>query len=169
MKTGLSAFLSGVIFGGGLALSGMGQPQRILGFLDFTGAWDPALALVMVGAIGVHFIAQRIARKRPAPLVVPSWPTYPFTRIDARLIAGAALFGVGWGMVGFCPAPGILSAAAGTREALIFVPAMLAGMALFHGMEWYRARPTTDETGPQPAASIPEPFTSASRRRAPPG
>jgi uncharacterized membrane protein YedE/YeeE len=152
MKTGRSALLIGALFGGGLALSGMGQPQRILDFLDFTGAWDPALALVMVGAIGVHFIAQRIARRRPAPLLVQSWPSYPFTRIDARLLTGAAIFGLGWGLVGFCPAPGILSAAAGTREALLFVPAMLAGMLLFEGMERLRSRPTIDETGAQPAA-----------------
>ena len=154
MKTGVSALLIGALFGGGLALSGMGQPQRVLGFLDFTGAWDPALALVMLGAISVHFVAQRIARRRPAPLLVPRWPTYPFTRIDGRLLAGAALFGLGWGMVGFCPAPGILSAAAGTREALLFVPAMLAGMGLFHAMEWYRARPTSDETGAAPEADL---------------
>jgi uncharacterized membrane protein YedE/YeeE len=152
VRTGISALLIGALFGGGLALSGMGQPQRIFAFLDFTGAWDPALALVMAAAIGVHLVAQRIARRRPAPLLVPEWPTYPFTRVDGRLLAGAAIFGLGWGTVGFCPAPGIISAAAGTREALIFVPAMLAGMALFHAMERYRARPTTDETGAQPAA-----------------
>lgn len=152
MKTGVLALWIGALFGGGLALSGMGQPQRIFDFLDFSGAWDPALALVMAGAIGVHFIAQRIARKRPAPFVAKRWPTYPLTRVDARLIVGSAIFGLGWGTAGFCPAPGILSAAAGTREALIFLPAMLAGMALFHGMEWSRARPTTDETGARPAA-----------------
>lgn len=145
MKTGLSALCIGALFGGGLALSGMGQPQRILDFLDFTGRWDPTLALVMVGAIGVHFIAQRIARNRPAPLLVQSWPTYPFTRIDARLLAGAAIFGLGWGLVGFCPAPGILSAAAGTREALLFVPGMVAGMALFSALKRYRAVPSTVE------------------------
>lgn len=152
MKTGLSALCIGALFGGGLALSGMGQPQRILDFLDVSGAWDPALLLVMVGAIGVHFIAQRIARNRPAPLLVQSWPTYPFTRVDARLLVGAAIFGLGWGMVGFCPAPGILSAAAGTREALLFVPGMAGGMILHRAMEWYRALPTTDETGAPPAA-----------------
>ena len=150
MKTGLSALLIGALFGAGLAVSGMAQPQRIIGFLDFTGAWDSSLALVMAGALAVHFAAQRLARRRPAPLLVPSWPTYAFTRIDGRLLAGSALFGLGWGMVGFCPAPGILSAAAGTREALIFVPAILAGMALFHGMEMLRARPVTDETGSVP-------------------
>ena len=149
MKTGLSALLIGALFGAGLAISGMGQPQRILGFLDFTGAWDPALALVMVGAIAVHFTAQRLAKRRPAPLLVPEWPSYPFTRIDARLLTGSALFGLGWGIAGFCPAPGILSAAAGVREGLFFVPAMLAGMAIFHGLA---ARPQADETGASAAA-----------------
>lgn len=152
MRRGLSAFLIGVVFGAGLAVSGMGQPQRILGFLDFTGAWDPALALVMVGAIGIHFVAQRMAKRQPAPLLSPSWPDYPFTRVDARLLAGSVLFGLGWGIAGFCPAPGIISAAAGVREGLIFVPAMLAGMALFHGMENLRARPVADETGAQPVS-----------------
>ncbi|HUJ27629.1 MAG TPA: DUF6691 family protein [Myxococcales bacterium] len=165
MKAGLSALCIGGLFGAGLGISGMGQPQRIVGFLDFLqyfalrapsvagkagssdGAWDPALLLVMAGAVGVHFVAQRIARKRAAPLFVPDWPTYAFTRIDARLLAGAALFGLGWGLTGFCPAPGILSAAAGVREGLVFVPAMLAGMALFHGLERIRARAVTDETG----------------------
>jgi uncharacterized membrane protein YedE/YeeE len=147
MKTGLSALCIGALFGAGLAISGMGQPQRILDFLDFTGAWDPALALVMAGAIAVHFSGQRLMRRRAAPLLVPEWPTYAFTRIDRRLLAGSALFGLGWGLTGFCPAPGILSAAAGVREGLLFVPAMLAGMALFHALERIRARSVSDETG----------------------
>jgi uncharacterized membrane protein YedE/YeeE len=147
MRTGISALFIGALFGAGLALSGMGQPQKILGFLDFTGAWDPALGLVMAAALAVHFVAQRISKRRPAPLLVPEWPSYPFTRVDARLLGGSLLFGVGWGIVGFCPAPGILSAAAGTREGLLFVPATLAGMALFHLMESLRARAVTDETG----------------------
>jgi uncharacterized membrane protein YedE/YeeE len=151
VRTSVSALLIGALFGAGLAISGMGQPQKILGFLDFTGAWDPSLALVMAAALAVHFIAQRVSKRRPAPLLVAEWPTYPFTRVDARLLAGSALFGLGWGIVGFCPAPGILSAAAGTREGLLFVPAMLAGMALFHGMEKLRARSVSDETGGEPA------------------
>ena len=151
MRTSVSALLIGVLFGAGLAISGMGQPQKILGFLDFTGAWDPSLALVMAAALAVHFIAQRVSKRRPAPLLVAEWPAYPFTRVDARLLAGSTLFGLGWGIVGFCPAPGILSAAAGTREGLLFVPAMLAGMGLFHGMEKLRARAVSDETGGEPA------------------
>jgi uncharacterized membrane protein YedE/YeeE len=143
MKTGLPALCIGALFGAGLGLSGMAQPQRIIGFLDFTGAWDPALALVMIGAVGVHFAAQRLAKKRAQPMLAPQWPTYAFTRIDGRLVAGSALFGLGWGLAGYCPAPGILSAAAGVREGLIFVPAMLAGMALFHAVHGLRP----DETG----------------------
>jgi len=150
VKVGIAALASGVLFGAGLALSGMAQPQRVLGFLDFFGAFDPALALVMVGAIAVHFIAQRIARRRVAPLLTLAFPSYPFTQVDARLVGGSILFGLGWGIVGFCPAPGIISAGAGTREGLLFVPSMLAGMALYHAVA---ADPRQDETGGPAAMS----------------
>lgn len=152
MKIGIAALVIGALFGFGLALSGMGQPQRVLGFLDVTGDFDPTLIFVMGAAVSVHFIGQRLARLRAAPLLVKAFPTYAFTRIDARLLLGSALFGIGWGLTGFCPAPGILSAATGTREGLLFVGSMAAGMALFHAMEALRARPLTDETAGQPAA-----------------
>ena len=144
-----SALGCGALFGAGLALSGMGQPQKILGFLSLT---DPTLVYVMVAALAVHFLGQRLARRMSRPLLVPAFPTYPFTRVDGRLLAGSLLFGLGWGIVGFCPAPGIISAAAGTREGLLFVPAMLGGMALFQLMESLRARAVADETGAAPAA-----------------
>ncbi len=147
MKVLLSALGCGTLFGVGLGLSGMVQPQKVIGFLDVFGAFDPTLALVMAAAVGVHFVGQQVAKRRPAPLLVPAFPDYPFTRIDARLVAGSLLFGLGWGLVGFCPAPGIISAAVGTREGLLFVPSMLAGMALFHAVESLRARAITDETG----------------------
>jgi uncharacterized membrane protein YedE/YeeE len=151
---GIAALSSGVLFGAGLALSGMGQPQRVLGFLDFAGAFDPALALVMVGAIAVHFVAQRVARRRSSPLLATAFPNYSFAQVDARLIGGSILFGLGWGIAGFCPGPGIISAGAGTREGLLFVPSMLAGMVLYHAVA---ANPRRDETGgpaaiPPPAA-----------------
>ena len=152
MKTGVAALLIGALFGFGLALSGMGQPQRVIGFLDVAGRFDPTLLFVMGGAVCVHFLGQRLARRRAAPILVSAFPSYPFTRIDARLLIGSALFGTGWGLTGFCPAPGILSAATGTREGLIFVVSMAAGMALFHGMEWLRARPAEDETGARAAS-----------------
>jgi uncharacterized membrane protein YedE/YeeE len=143
-----SALGCGALFGAGLALSGMVQPQKILGFLGLT---DPTLAFVMGAALVVHFGAQRLAKRMRKPLLVAAFPAYPFTRIDPRLIAGSLLFGLGWGVVGFCPAPGIISAAAGTREGLLFVPSMLAGMALFHLFEAVRARVVVDETGVEPA------------------
>jgi uncharacterized membrane protein YedE/YeeE len=147
MKTGVAALAIGAIFGFGLALSGMGQPQRVLGFLDWTGRFDPTLLLVIGGAVAVHFVGRRLVHRRARPMLVAEFPQLPFTRIDGRLVAGSLLFGLGWGLVGFCPAPGILSAASGTREGLIFVAAMAAGMALFHAIETLRARATTDETG----------------------
>ena len=138
MKLLLSAFGCGALFGLGLAISGMGQPQKIMGFLDIFGAFDPTL----------------IARRFKAPLLVPAFPTYEFTRVDRRLVIGSLVFGIGWGMVGFCPAPGIISAGFGTREGLLFVPSMLAGMAIFHGMETLRSLALTDETGaPAPSAA----------------
>ena len=152
MKTGVAALLIGALFGFGLALTGMGQPQRVIGFLDVAGRFDPTLLFVMGGAVCVHFLGQRLARRRASPILVSAFPAYPFTRIDARLLIGSALFGAGWGLTGFCPAPGILSAATGTREGLVFVVSMAAGMALFHGMEWLRARPAEDETGARSAS-----------------
>lgn len=143
MKPLLSALACGLLFGAGLGLSGMVQNQKIIGFLGLT---DPTLLFVMAGAVGVHFVGQRVARRLRKPLLVPAFPAYAFSRIDARLVAGSLIFGIGWGVVGFCPAPGIISAAAGVREGLLFLPAMLAGMALFHALEWLRARPVPDET-----------------------
>lgn len=118
-------FGAGLLFALGLGLAGMTQPAKIRAFLDVTGAWDPSLAFVMVGAVGVYFAIDRLTRgrlrKRP-PLV---------QGIDARLVVGAVLFGVGWGLSGFCPGPAIVSVGAGVTAALWFVPAMVAGMALY--------------------------------------
>jgi uncharacterized membrane protein YedE/YeeE len=151
MKIGLSSLLIGALFGFGLALSGMGQPQRILGFLDFSGAFDPTLLFVMGGAVTVHFAGQRLARLRKAPLLAAAYPAYPYTTVDGRLLLGSALFGIGWGLAGFCPAPGILSAGTGTHEGLLFVISMGGGMAIFQAMETMRGRRAVDETGAQPA------------------
>jgi uncharacterized membrane protein YedE/YeeE len=117
------AFVAGVIFAAGLGLSGMTDPRNVLAFLDVTGAWDPSLALVMAGAIGVHaLVAHRV---RPAPASAAT------ARIDRRLILGAALFGLGWGVAGFCPGPAIVSLASFAPATLAFVAAMVAGMLLF--------------------------------------
>jgi uncharacterized membrane protein YedE/YeeE len=151
VKPSISALAIGALFGFGLALSGMGQPQRVIGFLDWFGRFDPALLFVMGGAVIMHFIGRRLVLRRAQPVLAAAWPSYPFTSVDARLIGGSILFGLGWGITGFCPAPGILSAAAGTREGLLFVVSMAAGMALFHALE--RARGATDETGGQPSTT----------------
>jgi uncharacterized membrane protein YedE/YeeE len=127
MKQLAVAFLSGALFAAGLALSGMTDPQRVIGFLDVTGAWDPTLLLVMAGAIGAHTFAARWALGARAPLVAPAFALPTTTRVDASLVAGSALFGLGWGASGFCPGPALVDLAAPTSSVLTFVAAMLAG------------------------------------------
>lgn len=130
VKTDALAGLSGLIFGLGLALSGMTQPAKVTGFLDVAGAWDASLALVMVGAIGVHAVAYRLVRRRQAPLFDTAFHVPTRKTIDTALIAGAALFGIGWGLGGFCPGPGIVAAGGGVFEGLVFVGGMTGGLLL---------------------------------------
>ena len=106
---------------------GEGAPERAL-FLDFSGAWDPSLAFVMVGAIGVHAIAFRLARRLERPLFAPRFDLSTRTGIDARLLAGAAIFGAGWGLSGICPGPAIVGLGLGQPAALVFVAAMSVGV-----------------------------------------
>ncbi len=124
MKAAIAA-LTGVLFGVGLLISGMTTPAKVTGFLDITGAWDPSLAFVMAGAIGVHAPFVWLARKRKAPLFdgVFHWPT--LRTIDPPLILGAAIFGVGWGISGYCPGPALVSVGTGATPILVFVGAML--------------------------------------------
>jgi uncharacterized membrane protein YedE/YeeE len=124
----LSALLSGLVFGAGLVLSGMTQPQKVLGFLDPLGRFDASLILVMLGAIAVHFVAYRIRSRRSAPLYSPKFLVPSRRDIDAKLLAGAFIFGAGWGLGGYCPGPGIVSLAGGGLSALAFVSAMVIGM-----------------------------------------
>ena len=124
----LIALLSGLVFGLGLIAGGMTDPAKIKGFLDLFGAWDPSLALVMCGAIAIAVFAFAAARRRAT-----SWTGEPIelpttTLIDRRLIGGGALFGVGWGIAGFCPGPAVVALGSGLGAAWIFVPAMLVGM-----------------------------------------
>ena len=127
MKILLGALLSGLVFGFGLVISGMTQPAKVLGFLDIFGTWDPTLAFVMGGALAVAIPGFYLARGRKRPLLAPQfrWPTR--NEIDAKLVGGAAIFGVGWGLAGFCPGPVLVGAAAGLADAWVFVPAMVAG------------------------------------------
>jgi len=114
----LSALLVGLLFGVGLCLSGMTLPAKVTGFLDVAGAWDPSLAFVMAGAIGVGFFGFRRARTRLAP---------PSHRLDGSLVAGSVIFGIGWGLVGYCPGPALTALASLAPEAWVFVAAMIAG------------------------------------------
>jgi hypothetical protein len=128
MKTLLLASLSGALFGFGLGLSGMANPDKVLNFLDLAGQWDPSLAFVMGGALLVALPGYAWARRRRAP-DSPAAGAAP-GRIDPPLLIGSALFGIGWGIVGLCPGPAFANLARGSGEALIFVAAMLAGSQL---------------------------------------
>ena len=130
MKARAAALASGLLFGVGLVVSGMVKPTKVIGFLDVGGRWDPSLAFVMVGAIAVHFVLLRLAKRRPAPLFEERFHLPTRRDIDSRLVVGALLFGVGWGLAGYCPGPALTSAAAGMFPPVVFVAAMAAGMAL---------------------------------------
>lgn len=127
----LIALLSGAIFGAGLALSGMMDPARVRGFLDIFGAWDPTLAFVMGGAVLVMAVAWAIQRRMAGPAIDTEFHLPGTVLIDRRLIGGAVLFGIGWGLAGLCPGPAIASLGTALAPAAIFVAAMLAGMGLF--------------------------------------
>lgn len=135
MQHRLSEFLVGLLFGLGLILSGMTDPGKVLGFLDVLGLWDPSLALVMGGAIAVGFFAFTLAKKRTQSFLGTAMRLPGRNDIDRRLVVGAAMFGAGWGLAGFCPGPALVSLAAGYPQAAVFVISMLAGMALFEAME----------------------------------
>lgn len=131
MKSILVAILCGVLFGAGLVVSDMVNPARVLAFLDVAGAWDPSLALVLGGALIPSSLAYLIRRRMVAPVVATSFDVPAAGTIDRRLITGAALFGVGWGAVGLCPGPAIAALTTGQWQILLFVVAMVGGMALF--------------------------------------
>ncbi len=120
----------GLIFGWGLMLSGMTDPGKVLGFLDLAGPWDPSLAFVMGGAIAVGFAAFALARQRTGSLLGGALHLPARKDIDRPLVIGALLFGAGWGLAGFCPGPALVTMASGEPKALLFVAAMLGGMAL---------------------------------------
>ena len=131
----LAAWLAGLVFGIGLIVSGMANPAKVLGFLDLAGAWDPSLAFVMGGAVAVGTIAFVIARRRTVSLLGAQMRLPAARDIDRRLVLGSLLFGVGWGIAGFCPGPALVALGMGSAKAVIFVVAMLAGMALFELLE----------------------------------
>ena len=130
MKQILTALGAGIVFGLGLAISQMVDPAKVLGFLDLAGDWDPSLAFVMGGAVVVSFFGFRAASARVRPFFAAAFQMPKATDLDARLLGGAALFGVGWGLVGICPGPAIAGLAFGLTESVIFVVALLVGAGL---------------------------------------
>lgn len=124
----ITALVAGLIFGLGLALAGMTDPAKVIGFLDLAGAWNPALAFVMGAGVIVTFIGYRIVLARPKPVLDTKFQLPTRTDIDAPLVVGAALFGIGWGLAGYCPGPALSSLIAGNGEVFALVGAMIAGM-----------------------------------------
>ena len=146
MSAALTGLFAGLVFGVGLVIAGMTQPSNVLAFLDVAGEWDPSLALVMVSAIAVYATGYRWLVRRMAPLYAEGLARMTLTKLDAPLIVGAAIFGVGWGIGGFCPGPGVVAAGGGAPLGIAFALSMVAGMGLF---ELYQSA-----RGQQPVSSM---------------
>lgn len=135
-KQNAVSFAVGFIFAIGLVISGMTQPQKIIGFLN-PWEWDPSLLFVMIGAVGIHIVAYPLVRKRTSPLLDTKWHVPTRKDVTTRLVLGSILFGIGWGLGGFCPGPGVTSLASGDLRAFLFAGAMIVGMILFKKTEPY--------------------------------
>jgi len=133
--TVFASLLAGLVFGLGLIVSGMADPAKVLGFLDLSGAWDPSLALVMAGAVAVAGLAFAVAKKRRVSFLGAAMRLPSSRDIDRRLVIGSVVFGLGWGVAGFCPGPGLVALGMGEIKALVFVVAMLVGMGAFELLE----------------------------------
>jgi uncharacterized membrane protein YedE/YeeE len=128
----LISFLAGLLFAAGLVVGGMTQPLKVIGFLDVSGgSWDPSLGLVMAGALVVYGVAFRLITRRDKPVLADRFTVPTRTDLPPRLFVGAGLFGIGWGIAGFCPGPAVVALGSGMTEALLFMPGMLGGMLLF--------------------------------------
>jgi uncharacterized membrane protein YedE/YeeE len=143
----LTAGVAGVLFGVGLLVSGMTDPNKVLGFLDVLGAWDPSLVWVMVGAIGVHFMAYRLIRRRSAPLFDDSFRVPTRRDLDAKLLLGAAVFGVGWGLGGYCPGPSLVALASLGSGVMVFVVGLLIGTLVVAKLEARVSQRALDSRG----------------------
>ena len=137
----VAGLIGGLVFGIGLAVSGMTDPAVVIGFLDVAGAWNPALMFVLAGAVVVTFVGYRIVQKRTAPLLAPRFTLPTATAIDAELVGGAVVFGIGWGLAGYCPGPAIASIAALYPGTLVFLVAMVVGMIGARIVRASRSRP----------------------------
>ena len=141
MKQQLVTSFAGVVFAIGLGISGMTNPAKVIGFLDVTGAWDPSLALVMGGAIAIHVSFAQWSRRAARPWWADTFVLPRRTDVDTRLLAGAALFGLGWGTAGYCPGPALVSLVSLRAESIIFCASMVAGIGAFHALAAGRRRP----------------------------
>ena len=141
-----STYLIGLVFGVGISLSGMANPDKVLNFFDFAGTWDPSLAFVMGGAVVVTFIGYRLVLARRGPLFESGFQLPTNNKIDARLVGGSALFGIGWGIAGFCPGGALPALGTGRWEVVLFVAAMVAGIWLAKFLQSLGAASTTAKT-----------------------
>lgn len=141
MKQPLIALVCGLLFAIGLGISGMTQPGKVTAFLDFAGDWDPSLLFVMAGAIGVYAIGYRMALKRPKPLFAETFQIPNSKKVDRPLVLGSALFGIGWGLAGFCPGPAITSLVSLRFEPVLFVASLFTGMVLYEWLQAKRGQP----------------------------
>lgn len=132
MKLLISAFVSALVFGIGLGIAGMTLPAKVIGFLDITGNWDPSLAFVMVGAIAVHAVSYRLITRRTSPILTTKFQVPTRRDLDFKLLAGSFVFGIGWGLGGFCPGPALVSAITLHPAVIVFVVSMIAGIYLNH-------------------------------------
>jgi uncharacterized protein len=167
----LAALVSGALFAIGLAVSGMVQPGKVIGFLDVFGAWDASLLFVMGGAVGVYAVASRVVTgRRLAPIFGSRFHLPTRKDLDAKRVLGAALFGVGWGLGGYCPGPALVSASSGALPGLVFVVGMSAGLLLvqrFAGSASSSSRGTNETSAAATASEMP-PSTTAASRLSPP-
>lgn len=150
----VTGLIAGLLFGVGLVLSGMTLPAKVIGFLDVAGDWDPSLAFVMGGAIAVYAPLYRFVVTRTVPLYAQAFAVVSHRHLDAPLLLGAAIFGVGWGLGGFCPGPGIVSAGAGGMVGVTFALSMVAGMGLFELYRTVRDRSSAPARSEIPAQQI---------------
>ncbi|HSV29885.1 MAG TPA: DUF6691 family protein [Candidatus Omnitrophota bacterium] len=135
MRGNVSSYLAGLLFGAGIMLSGMADPANVLGFFDVFGAWNPTLGFVMAGGLMVSFVGYRYCMSRPGPVCAAVYQIPSRQDVDRRLVAGAALFGIGWGMAGYCPGPAMIAAGGGFTEAASFTAAMAVGMLAWRMVE----------------------------------
>ncbi len=143
----LAVYLCGVLFALGLGVAGMTQPTKVIAFLDILGDWDPSLAFVMGGAVGVNLLLYRLTLRRRRPLLEEAFVIPSRRAINARLLGGAALFGVGWGLSGYCPGPALVASVSGAAPVLAFVAAMVAGMLVFQKLPGEEPRPEESRPG----------------------